>query len=111
MIATHITCTGSKNLAVYQAKRRTKMAEPVTVVTLTIFFSDALDELKKGFDSFQSGKVMSGTVCMHPGGIIEGKVLGSPLSDFHHVEVSVWHPTQVVHPYILKIFYTSLYLA
>lgn len=68
------------------APQETTMAEPVTLFTITSFFSEVPIRVKKGLNSFNSSKVVSVTVL--PGGIIKGSVQASMKKKIYNVEVS-----------------------
>ena len=51
------------------------MSEPVDLFTITSFFKDDPLRVKKGFNAFNSDRVVNVTVL--PGGVIKGKIQAS----------------------------------
>lgn len=68
------------------APEETTTEEQVTLFTITSFFSEVPIKVKKGFNSYNSSKVVCVTVL--PGGIIKGSVQASMKKKIYNVEVS-----------------------
>ena len=62
------------------------MAEPVNLFTITAFFSEIPERVKKGLNLFHSNRVAS--VAVLPGGVIKGSVQASQKNKVYEVEVS-----------------------
>ena len=62
------------------------MAEPVNLFTITAFFSEIPERVKKGLNLFHSNRVVS--VAVLPGGVIKGSVQASQKNKVYEVEVS-----------------------
>ena len=61
------------------------MAEPVNLFTITSFFSETPERVKKGLNSFHSNRVVSVVL---PRGVIKGSVQASQKKKVYEVEVS-----------------------
>ncbi|CAL8293050.1 unnamed protein product [Arctogadus glacialis] len=60
------------------------MAEPVNLFTITSFFSETPERVKKGLNSFHSNRVVN--VAVLPRGVIKGSVQASQKKKVYEVE-------------------------
>jgi len=62
--------------------------EPVNLFTITSFFHDEPNVVKKGLNSYESGRICY--VCVGDNGVIVGKVGASMKKKVYDVKVGVW---------------------